>query len=339
MKLRKYDKNPVLSPVKKNSWESFSVCNPGAWYEEGNFYLLYRAAGEDKEHVIHFGLAKSSDGFCFERVSDKPILSPSLDGPDSGCIEDPRIVKFGKDFYITYAYRPYPPGQYWLNPGGKALTGIKSQYAPRVIRENITNSGLLFSKDLKTFHRLGRITKATLDDRDVVLFPEKVEGKYVMFHRPVEWAGRNYPCRYPSIWISFSEDLLTWGDDYLLTTGIFPWETKIGASPPPIRTDEGWLTLYHGVDKQGIYRVGVMLLDLSNPRKIIARAPEPIMEPDRDYELKGVYSGCVFPTGNVAVDDELFVYYGGADKYCCVATSSLKDLLKYVLKFRTKGGS
>lgn len=109
MKLKRCADNPVLSPLKKNAWESLSVCNPGAWYEDGTFYLLYRAAGEDKEHIIRFGLAVSKDGFHFERVSDKPVLSPVIDSPDSGGIEDPRIVKFDDVFYITYAYRPFPP--------------------------------------------------------------------------------------------------------------------------------------------------------------------------------------------------------------------------------------
>jgi len=337
MKLKKYINNPILSPTKKNKWEALSVRNPGAWYEKGTFYLLYCAAGEDKAHVTHFGLATSRDGFHFERVSDQPVLSPSRNGPDSGCIEDPRIMKFGDYFYITYVYRPFPPGQYWLHPENQPCMPFSSKGASRFIRENLATTGMLMTKNLKSFHRLGRITKANLDDRDIVLFPEKINGKYVMLHRPKEWIGKRYSCRAPSIWISFSEDLLTWEEDHLLASAIFSWESKkIGAGPPPVKTKEGWVILYHGVDKKGVYRVGVMLLDCYEPQKVIARAPEPIMEPHQEYELKGLYPRCVFPTGNVVVEDRLFVYYGAADKYCCVATASLSNLLKYVLKFRTK---
>ncbi|MCD6508468.1 glycosidase [Candidatus Poribacteria bacterium] len=337
MKLKRYSGNPILSPVKEHEWENLTVCNPGAWYEEGTFYLLYRAAGDDKEHVIRFGLAISHDGFHFERASDEPVFSPSPDGPDSGCVEDPRIVRLDDYFYITYAYRAFPPGRYW--EGGNSITAYAPkgcENAPRCIRENITNSGLLMTKDFRDFHRLGRITRANLDDRDVILFPEKVNGKFVMLHRPQEWVGEKYSCEYPSIWISFSDDLLTWEESYLLAKAEFPWERKIGGSTPPIKTEEGWLTLYHGVDEKGIYRVGGMLLDLDDPRKVIARTPDFILEPEEEYEWKGFYSGCVFPTGNVVVGDELFVYYGAADRYCCVATCSVKELLKYVLRYRRK---
>jgi predicted GH43/DUF377 family glycosyl hydrolase len=288
---------------------------------------LYRAAGEDKEHIIRFGLAVSKDGFHFERVSDKPVLSPAMDSPDSGGIEDPRIVKFDDTFYITYAYRPFPPGQYWL-PAEKQIPPHRAPAsAPKVIRGNVANSGILTSKDLRTFRRLGRITRSDLDDRDVILFPEKVNGRYVMLHRPKDWVGEKYSCQYPSIWISFSDDLLVWEEDRLLLKGTYPWEEKVGGSCPPLKTDEGWLTLYHGVDGKGVYRAGVMLLDLDDPRKIIARASEFILEPKEEYEKKGLWPDCVFPTGNVIVGDEVFIYYGAADKYCCAATAKVRDLI------------
>ena len=334
MKLQKYEHNPILSPNRNNYWEELCTCNPGAWYENGKFYLLYRAAGKDHEHKIYLGLAESEDGFNFVRVSDEPVLSPSFDGPDSGCVEDPRIVKFDDYYFITYAYRPYPPGQYWNFGPDEVLQYECPEAAPLVLKNNITNSGLLISKDLRTFKRVGRLTRSSLDDRDVILFPEKVNGKFVMLHRPKEWVGEKYGCDYPSIWISFSDDLMEWGNDILLAKGEQEWERKIGGSTPPLRTEEGWLTLYHGVDAKGIYRVGVMLLDLENPAKVIARSPHYIMEPEYDYEFEGFYKGCVFPTGNVIVGDILYVYYGGADKYCCVATCSVKKLLDYVLQFK-----
>ncbi len=343
MKLKKYEKNPILKPWDGSWWDGLVTCNPGAWYENGTFYLLYRAAGNDYQHKVYFGLATSNDGYNFKRVSNDPVFGPSEDGPDAGCVEDPRIVKFGAEFYVTYAYRPFPPGQYWVKDGSKYVYPASSVAAPVVLRNNETNTGLAVTKDFRTFRRLGRITKANIDDRDVIIFPEKVNGKYVMLHRPSQWHGVGYPCQAPSIWIAFSDDLLSWGQSYILATAKFEWEgKKIGGSTPPIKTDNGWLTLYHGVskpnppkNKYGVYRIGVMMLDLNDPRKVVARAPDFIMEPEIEFEINGIYDGgCVFPTGNVVKDGVLYVYYGAADKYCCVATAPLQELVDYVMKYK-----
>lgn len=331
MKLKKYEKNPILSPISKSKWENLCVCNPGAWYEDGKFYLLYRAAGDDEAHYIHLGLAVSDNGFDFERTSEEPVMSPTPGNFDAGCVEDPRIVKFDNTFYVTYAYRPYPPGQYWLKPADTVEVYETDPGAPLCLKNNIANTGLAVSQDLRSFKKLGRITKTNLDDRDVILFPEKVKGKYVRLHRPKEWVGKSYGCQYPAIWISFSDDLMEWENSTLLAKGEFSWEEKIGGSTPPLKTDKGWLTLYHGVDKDGIYRVGAMLLDIDDPTKILARTKEPIMEPEHDYENIGLYNGCVFPTGNCIVGDTLYVYYGAADKYIGVATCGVDELLKHIL--------
>ncbi|MFD2673618.1 glycoside hydrolase family 130 protein [Marinicrinis sediminis] len=333
MKLKKYEQNPILSPNAANDWESLVVTNPGAYYKDGTYYLLYRAAGDDAEHYIHFGLAESKDGYHFERVSDKPVLSPSPDGPDAGCVEDARIVEFDDQFYVTYAYRPFPPGRYWEFGPDEVLSFDVGEHAPSVLKKNTANSGLLISKDLRTYQRLGRITQSRLDNRDVIIFPEKINDQYYMLHRPKEWIGEEYGCEYPGIWISWSDDLMEWRHDKLLLKGEYDWERKIGGSTPPLRTDEGWLTLYHGVDDEGIYRVGVFLLDLADPTKVIARAPHFIMEPEHDYEWEGFYKGCVFPTGNVIVEDTLYVYYGGADKYVGVATCPVQEILDFVKKY------
>jgi len=329
-KLRKWKGNPILKPNKLLSWEKVAVFNPGAWWEKGKVFLLYRAAGEFEDYRSYFGLAESRDGFNFERVSEEPVFRPSEDGFDAGCVEDPRIVKFGDTFYVTYAARAFPPNAFWK---GKRRKDIPSD-AP-TWRENLSRSGLLSSQDLRNFKRLGPITSDALDDRDVVLFPEKVGGKYLMLHRPYEWVGPEYGCKAPSIWLAYSSDLIHWENDHLLIQPEFGWEEKkIGASTPPIRTSEGWLVLYHGVDKNSVYRVGVMLLDLEDPRKVIARSPNFIMEPEAEFEKKGYVNEVVFPCGNVIIGDELFVYYGGADTVCCVATAPLKALVEYVLKFR-----
>ncbi len=327
MKLQKYHGNPVLEPNPDNSWENLSVCNPGIWHENGVFSMLYRAAGDDPSHPIYFGLAESRDGFNFERVSDEPILSPSVDGPDAGCIEDPRIVKFGDWFYITYAYRPFRPGQYWLNPGGDAFMPGGPREAPLMITQNLTNSGLLMSTDLRSFRRMGRITAPNSDNRDVVLFPEMIGGKFVLIHRDKDMPGMEFP----AMWISFMDDLMDFNDGVLLAKNEFWWETKVGASCPPIKTDNGWLLIYHGVCPDGIYRAGAMLLDLHNPTRIIGRTAEPILEPEYEYECDGLWNKCVFPCGNAVVDGILYVYYGAADKRICLATCKVSDLVSNMI--------
>lgn len=336
MKLKKFEGNPILSPKETNDWESLVTCNPGVIFDEGKFYMLYRAAGNDTDHVIRFGLAVSTDGFHFERTSDYPVFGPSENGPDSGCVEDPRIVKFGKEYYITYAYRPYAPGQYWTFKHDEVKLPECGEDAPMAWRSNLGNSGLAVTKNFQTFRRLGRLTSPVLDDRDVILFPEKVKGKYAMLHRPKSFVGDKYGVKYPSVWIKFSDDLLSWEDkeSHLVLSGTRnTWEEKLGGSTPPLKTDKGWLMLYHGVEHGGLgyYRVGALLLDIDNPLHILAKTPHPILEPELEYETAGIYHGCVFPTGNVIVGNTLYVYYGGADKYVCVATCPVDELLNHLL--------
>ena len=339
MKLHKYQGNPILSPLDDSPWENLVTCNPGVIYDGGTFYMLYRAAGDDEDHVIRFGLATSTDGFHFTRVSREPVFGPSEDGPDSGCVEDPRIVKLGDTFYITYAYRPYAPGRYWTFPHDVVRLPACDGFAPKAWAKSLGNTGLAMTKDFRSFRRLGRLTSPVLDDRDVILFPEKVGGKFVMLHRPKDWVGASYGVSEPSIWIKFSDDLLAWEDKpstLLLTGRPNSWEEKIGGSTPPILTSEGWLMLYHGVADGGLaqYSVGALLLKADDPTVVLSRTPEPILEPELPYETQGFYNGCVFPTGNVVVDGTLYVYYGAADKHVGVATCKLDELLKYLNNFK-----
>ena len=140
MRLERYEHNPVLAPSDGSTWDSLVTCNPGVWYENGVFYMLYRAAGEDPEHVIRIGLATSRDGMHFDRADNSPVLSPSQEGPDSGAIEDPRIVKFGDVFYVTYAFRPFPPGQYWKFAHDEVNRPPVGDFAPVFLKENMANS-------------------------------------------------------------------------------------------------------------------------------------------------------------------------------------------------------
>ncbi|PWD98949.1 glycoside hydrolase family 130 protein [Marinilabilia rubra] len=334
MKLEKFKGNPILEPNSKNHWENLVVCNPGAYYDKGKFYLLYRAAGDDEDHIIRFGLAESDDGFTFSRVSDDPVLGPSSQGPDSGCVEDARIVKFDEYYYVTYAFRPFAPGQYWKFAHDVVLTKDYGANAPLFVKNNVANTALAITKDFKNWQKLGRITQSNLDDRDVILFPEKINGKYAMLHRPKEWIGEDYGTEYPAVWLRFSDDMLVWNEPSHLIIAGKPgtWEEKTGGSTPPLKTAKGWLVLYHGVETggTGYYRVGAVMLDLNDPTKVIGRTRDYIMEPEHWYEKEGFYQGCVFPTGNMIVGDTLYVYYGGADKYIGVATCNVNELLDFI---------
>ncbi|MDD3034281.1 MAG: glycosidase, partial [Bacteroidales bacterium] len=236
---------------------------------------------------------------------------------------------------VTYAFRPFPPGQYWRFAHDEVLTRDMGDNAPDFLKRNIANSALAITKDFKKWRRLGRITQSHLDDRDVILFPEKINGKYAMLHRPKEWVGEGFGPKYPAVWIRFSNDLLNWDEpSQVLIEGIEgSWEEKVGGSTPPIKTDKGWFVLYHGVENggKGYYRVGAMMLDLNDPTKVIARTRNFLMEPEHYYEIEGFYKGCVFPTGNVVKDGILYVYYGGADKYVGVATADFNELVDKLL--------
>ncbi len=339
VKLRRFEGNPVLSPDPEHPWENFVTTNPGAWFDpkEGRVTLLYRAAGKEPEHVIHLGLAVSEDGYHFKRFKE-PVLSPSRDGLDGGCLEDPRIVKIGDYYYITYASRAFPPGEYWLHDGRCYQNPDCAEEFPLCIKKNHTTSHLLITKDFKTFIRGGMLTSPMLDDRDVILFPEKIGGKFYMMHRPMEWCGPKYGTQNPAIWISSADDLLNFGNPALLAKAQFAWEQKIGGNTPPIKTKYGWLTLYHAVGCDRYYRLGAMLLAIDNPRQVTHRTREWIFQPETEYETNGCYSGggVVFPCGKVIVGDRLLVYYGAADKYVGLAECGVEELLDYLLQCPVK---
>lgn len=331
MRIDKYIGNPILTPNPENEWENLCVLNPGVIYDEENqrFVMLYRAAGNDWEHFIRLGLAYSKDGFNFERVSDVPAMEVDKEDADGGCIEDPRIVKIDSHYYITYAGKAFYPGRYWNIEEWKQVQTereVQPETAPAIVRKGWTVTYLAYTNDFKTYKRLGRITDSRYDDRDVVIFPEKVNGKFVKISRPKR------DDKAPAVWITYSDDLLEWGEPTKLFWGVEDWEAeRIGAGCPPIKTKDGWLLIYHGVSGvDQYYRVGMVLLDLENPSKILARTKDFVMEPEFEYETKGLWTGCVFPTGIVEKDGLLYIYYGCADKFISVATVPLADVLEHM---------
>ncbi|MBU3935663.1 hypothetical protein KJ909_03230 [Patescibacteria group bacterium] len=311
VKLKKYKKNPILTAIDKHAWEAKAVFNPSVVREGDKFLVIYRALS--KEMVSTMGCAISKDGYNFFWRLPDPIYVPRMnyeqkrvEGNYSGC-EDPRITKIGDKFYMFY-------------------TAYNGAEPPRVAMSWIAEKDLIAQNWLWSEPVL--ISPPSEDNKDACLFPEKILGRYLLLHR-----------------VGGKDIALDWLDDLDHFDGVNwlekeeaiervagGWEgAKIGIAGPPIKTDDGWLLLYHGVSEiDGQYRVGAMMLDLLEPAKILARAKYPILEPTEEFEKVGLVNNVVFPCGAVVVKDRLFVYYGGADQAIGVASIKLQKLLDYL---------
>jgi predicted GH43/DUF377 family glycosyl hydrolase len=329
--LQRYKKNPILVPNEANWWESKAVFNCAILHYENKFHMLYRAIGEYKRYISRIGYASSTDGYSFAR-SNHIALEPMQDYEQYG-IEDPRMVEIDNQVYITYVI-------------------LSAYVTDGAIVE--ASTALATTTDFLKYTRLGVITTKGSNNKDVVLFPEKMSqqqqqssvlsssssnntdeaDKYFFLHRPSGWIGSKYGVNKPSIWLGEGNALTNFEKHTLLLKPEEDWEElKVGAGPPPIKTTTGWLVIYHGVSRDKVYRAGAALLDLHDPSKIIGRTKTPILEPKEPYEKFGDVSSVVFPTGACVVDnDKLFVYYGGADRVCCLATADLNYLLDQILK-------
>jgi predicted GH43/DUF377 family glycosyl hydrolase len=301
--------NPILTAANW-PYPANSVFNAGATLlPNGDTLLLARV--EDRRGVSHLTAARSADGITNWRVDPRPTM-PAL--PDS-CpeeiwgIEDPRIVWMEDLQRFAIIYTAY------------------SRLGPLV--------AFALTEDFKTFERRGSIMPP--EDKDAAFFPRKFDGRWAMIHRPVP----NVPGAKAHMWLSFSPDLKHWGDHMVLLEardGPY-WDAgKIGLSPPPIETPEGWLIMYHGVRHTpagALYRLGLALLDLEDPRRVLRRGEEWVFCPEEPYEMVGDVADVVFPCGTVANGDELRVYYGAADTSIALATARISDLLAWL---RTEGG-
>jgi predicted GH43/DUF377 family glycosyl hydrolase len=305
--LERHNKNPILLPNEEPWWESEAVFNPAVLYDGNKVHMLYRAIGEYEQYISRFGYACSTDGFSFERKNEI-ALEPTEEYEKYG-IEDPRLVTIDNRVYLTYV--------------------VLSDY---VSKGPICSTALATTDDFHYYKRIGIITSEGSDNKDVVFFPEKINQKYLSLHRPSRWVGPRFGVDKPSIWIAEGNTLSNFASHTLLMKPEQDWEElKIGAGPPPIKSKQGWLLIYHGVDKGLVYRAGAALLDLNNPAKVIARTKQPILQPEEHYERIGDVNNVVFPTGACVIADRLHVYYGGADKVCCLAVAELNDLLSHIL--------
>jgi predicted GH43/DUF377 family glycosyl hydrolase len=296
--------NPILSaadfPYPMNS-----VFNPGAALHEGETVLVSRV--EDRRGISHLTVARSGNGRTGWRVEPKPLISDDPTDPTL-CwgAEDPRITRIPElgGYAITYtAYGPSGP-----------------------------SVALAVTTDFRSIEPYGVIMPP--EDKNASLLPRKIDGRYVLFHRPVSMLSHR-----ADVWLSRSADLRSWtASEPVLQSRSGPWwdATRIGLGPPPIETEHGWLAVYHGVKQMvstAIYRVGLMLLDLNDPTKVLRRTPGWVLGPEAPYERIGDVPNVVFPTGLVHDEEsgELRLYYGAADSTVAVATARYDEVVDYVV--------
>ncbi|MDG2431398.1 pesticidal protein Cry7Aa [Flavobacterium sp.] len=334
----------ILSPTDK-PFEKNGVLNPGIFQEGEQVHIFYRAVEDGNFSTI--GYAKSNGPSDIIERLDRPFITREFDYEKHG-VEDPRIVKIDGIYYMTYT----------------AYDGINAMGA------------LAVSKDLKHFEKKGIITPPInykeykyhlehcnqeklnpkyyhyynlfaqiglveekhrlLRDKDIVLFPRKINEKFVMLHRI--WPGiqivqfEKWEDLTKEFWENYLKDL----SSHIILDPLYNFEVNyLGAGCPPIETEDGWLMIYHGVCETNIgktYHAAAALLDINNPKKVIARLPYPIFSPEAEWELNGVVNHVVFPTGTALFDDDLYIYYGAADKHIAVAKLSLKQLLDELKK-------
>jgi len=305
MKLKRIE-GPILEPIPENSWESRAVLNPATIREGDVIHMLYRAV--EGENFSTIGYARLDLNQKIIERRPEPVIYRTYPYEKQGC-EDPRVTYLDGRYYIFY-----------------------SGYDGKEVRICAAST-----EDFRTYTKHG-IVVPDVWDKDAMLFPEPVRGKIILIHRVepnIQFAffDNIEQLLQPNngYWHQYFSEL----DKFTVMKPQFEWEAKkVGAGPPPIKTEDGWVLIYHGVDKNSVYRAGVALLDLESPDRVIARYPRPILEPERSYELEGDVPNVVFPEGTVLVGDELYVYYGGADKVIGLATINMNDLLEELKKHR-----
>ncbi|MBP7811341.1 MAG: hypothetical protein KA054_00655 [Candidatus Moranbacteria bacterium] len=328
LQLVRFHANPIIEPKETNTWEAMATFNAAAVTLEDRVHLLYRAQGHDGHSVL--GYATCTDGIHIDERLDYPVYDPSritgtpktqdrkfvrhpyMSGGGTGGCEDPRLTRIDDTLYLTYtAFNG-------MQPPGVALTSISISdfLAKRFDRW----------KKPRLISRFGHIQK------NWVIFPEKIGGKIAILHNVS-----------PRIMIEPVDEI---NAPTLVIDSCPPrqadnahrWDNIVrGAGAPPLRTEHGWLVLYHAMDAHdpNKYKVGAMLLDLQNPEIILARSPAPVLEPEEHYENEGYKWGVVFVCGAVIKNGTLFVYYGASDKTLAVATASLPSFLNDLLGNRT----
>lgn len=315
LKCEKFSYNPIITPIIDHAWESKAVYNPACIEIEKKVYIVYRTMSKDNLSFI--GLAVSIDGLHIdERLPDMiyPLRSeyelPRKKGMMAG-IEDPRLTRIHNMIYMLYT----------------AYDGTM----PRLAMTSISVEHFLQQK-WGTWAYPKIISQPNVADKDGILFPEKINGKYIFIHR-IE----------PDIIIAETNNLNFDDGEYLGSIGkITPqkgtWDAvKIGVNNPPLKTKDGWIVFYHGISEiDQHYRLGALLLDLQDVTKVLGRIPYPILEPEHYFEREGIVNNVIFPCGQIVKGDTIILYYGGADKVVCGASIHISALLNYLKNSKEK---
>ena len=299
--VKRYPQNPILTKDDV-PYPVATIHNAGVVKHNDRYIMLFRSHLKNGRSII--GRADSKDGFSFT-VLPKPFLTPATDSIfgeyEEFGVEDLRINPVEDEYLLTYS--------------------AYSRHGVRI--------ALARTMDFESIERVALITQADL--RNVVIFPEKIHGRYVRLDRPHSeispW----------SIWISYSPDLVHWGDSKVIMKPVpYHWdEMKIGPGAPPFKTKKGWLSIYHGVFETmagAVYRLGVALHELEDPAKVIGVSDEWILQPEDSWEVSGYVSNVVFSCGAVPEDDgKVKIYWGGADTVMCVGTAHVDELVELCL--------
>jgi predicted GH43/DUF377 family glycosyl hydrolase len=303
---RRYEHNPILT-VNDWPYPANSVFNAGATLLPGGETLLL-ARVEDRRGISHLTAARSHDGITDWRIDPRPTLLPDPENYSEELwgIEDPRITWIPELNRYAITYTSY------------------STSGPLV--------SLALTEDFKEFERKGVVMPP--EDKDAALLPRRFNGRWALIHRPVS----GFPGSRANMWMSYSPDLKHWGDHCVMLEarrGAWWDANKIGLSPQPVETAEGWLVIYHGVRMTPagcLYRLGLALFDLEDPGVLIRRGDEWVFGPHESYERVGDVGDVVFPCGVIhePATGELRLYYGAADTSIALATGNVNELLDWL---------
>lgn len=293
LKLQRAKENPILTPTKE-PWENFLVFNPAAFYFQGKIALLYRAMGK-QDMISRLGLAISDDGINFLR-HNHPVYYGSGRPHELLGVEDPRVVKIDDTYYIVYT-AVSEDLESEVNPNWKEQI-VKKPYI------NVTTT-----KNFSDFLDYDIMIK-DVPGKNASLFPQKVNGEFWLLFR----SGSD------ATYFANSPHLTYWPERFpVFDKRPGYWDShRVGIGSQPIKTEKGWLIFYHGVDETNTYRLGIIFLDLADPRKVLYRSPKAILEPEKDYEKVGFISNVVFTCGAIEKDNSYFIYYGACDEVICL---------------------
>jgi len=303
-----FDRHPANPILTAADWPYTvnAVFNPAAASVDGQTVLLARV--EDRRGISHLTVARSRDGVGEWSIDATPLLAPGDEASEQWGFEDPRVVwidELARWVITCTAYGPAGPAVF-----------------------------LATTEDFTSVERYGIVRHP--DDKNAALFPHRIDGRWVLLHRPTT---RFDGAHHGEIFLSRSDDLFNWStpEQVLQPRSGAWWDSlRIGIGPPPLRTEHGWLLVYHGVKQivgGGIYRVGLALLDLAEPTRVLRRLPNWVLAPSTPYERTGDVPNVIFPCGLLhdETTDELRLYYGGADSVICVASARLRDVLDALL--------